>query len=96
MIRLRRKLQHSLEMTAAARCSRGVGGQQTTSSQVCQQVCGQGRDEKRLTLHLCKINALKEEAPNALRSAYCIYAFAQRGYWKCTSLNWDISNSAAS
>lgn len=63
---------------------------------VSKSVCGQGRDEKLLTLPVCKINALKVVDPNRLGTVNCLDIFAQRGSWKYASHSWDISDSAAS
>lgn len=55
-----------------------------------------GRDEKCLTLPVCKINALKVVAPNSLGTANCLNIFAQRRCWKYASRSCEISDSAAS
>lgn len=65
-------------------------------SDLPKSVCSRGRDEKRLTLPTCKINALKVVVPNRLGTVNCLDIFAHRGSWKDASHSWDIADSAAS
>lgn len=96
MIKLRESSSSHLKFQMQPDAAGGGAAHAPLRRSANKSVCGRGRDEKRLALPVCKINALKVVAPNRLGTVNCLDIFAQRGSWKRAPHSWDISDSSAS